>query len=740
MHKLILKQARFSNILSYGKNINVIDFTDGITWLKGVNGVGKSTIIEVLNFLFFGTAYRDISIENLINSINKKGLIVELDFDRIDNKGTVSYTVCRGLKPKIFTVIKDGVKQAKEAGISQAIFETEILGFDKRLFVNVISLNTLQTDPFLDMSPDDKRKLIESIISLDISKIKKRNSEELTHAKTKFQTTSNDIRSYAAKVIELEGILATLEVERTQGISVLTEDLKLEESQLENLKAKQLDLTEACEKTKSLGIQTAKELEAYKTVADQIRSIETVVSLINQIPDKRVVLKSKELDMQEKTSKATAISEKMVIQKKVYEEKTETFKLLPNVDEQISEATYKKRVAETNRENARKAGLEAKGKIGVPCPTCGKPSTAEESEGILKKYREDFSAYKTEALEAEAILLQCTPLKDQWNTAKAELDALYKELNDESTKLTLAQKDLSYAQSTLDSNKQSLLDAIAKVQAILPSFSESTTQQDALAALEKEKQELLLKKDISDSLSSKLSQLRETLSAINANIKSGSDLVSASQSKIATISDRIAKKKLESGEDSISLTKKQIEGSKSDLALAYEKSRKYSDEIEILNFIGTMLGDEGIKKHVIGTFVPVLNKAIANNLKIFGLPFSIEFDEALNYSFSNNFGTAEVYHGLSQGQKRKLHFSISMAFRDFVTMIGDFSINVLFLDEVLDISVDEAGLEYMLEILKDKVKDVGGIYFMSHRAENHNLEFAKIVEIFHDGSFSRIAA
>jgi DNA repair exonuclease SbcCD ATPase subunit len=136
--------------------------------------------------------------------------------------------------------------------------------------------------------------------------------------------------------------------------------------------------------------------------------------------------------------------------------------------------------------------------------------------------------------------------------------------------------------------------------------------------------------------------------------------------------------------------------------------------------------------------VPNLNKAISHNLNLFNLPFMLEFDDGMNFRFESRFGLAPSYNALSQGQKRKLNFAIAVAFRDFVTSIADFRINILFLDEVLDISTDEEALEHMIQLLKAKVHEIGGIYLMSHRGEQFTEYFDRCISVQNDGRYSSL--
>lgn len=729
-----LKQLRFYNVLSYGANLNIIDFTDGITWLKGPNGAGKSTIIEALHFLFFNSAYRDISHENLINSFNKKGLVVEGDFDRIDSKGTTEYTVMRGLEPKKFMIKENGEPLRKEAGMHQFVLENEILGFDSRLFTNVISLNTLETKPFLDMKPDDKRKLIESIITLDISKLKKKVATELTSANAQFLSASNDSRAYSARLIQLDALLKKLDDEKSQGIADLETEIKDQEKTKTQYIESKNQIVSVINKITESGKVLAQEYESYKNLETRLSSIEQVIAIMGEMQQLRESFTKSTEDMVKLESELKATNKEIAKLDKKIKEKDESLVGLEDVTIKLREAHSLIFMAEKEKERILKEKDEIK--VGVPCPTCAKPSTEEDGKLLLDKYRRDWKSNdeiskknKAELEKLNSIQEKRTKVIEEQTELKNELSkytAQLKSSND--MKKNIEEQQIKKIVSSMESKK-------ARAETLVPDFN---IDKDPIEALQRKYEELKKDKPIAEELNKKLMLLREELSSKKTQVSGIDTSVKLLEDKIVSIQTKIENKKKENAEDSISITKKQIADTTKDLQDSQERITKFSDEIEILNYMATMLGDNGIKKSVIGAFVPVLNKAIENNLRVFDLPFSIEFDESLNYRFCNTMGTASVYHGLSQGQKRKLHFSISMAFRDFVSMIGDFSINILFLDEVLDISVDDTGLDNMVEILKSKVKDIGGIYLMTHRGESFSNDWDHILEISHDGNFSDI--
>jgi DNA repair exonuclease SbcCD ATPase subunit len=66
----------------------------------GTNGAGKSTILDAFTFGLFGKPFRKVNKPQLVNSVNEKGTLVEIEF----SIGRKEYKIIRGIKPNIFEI------------------------------------------------------------------------------------------------------------------------------------------------------------------------------------------------------------------------------------------------------------------------------------------------------------------------------------------------------------------------------------------------------------------------------------------------------------------------------------------------------------------------------------------------------------------------------------------------------------------------------------------------------------
>ena len=102
---IIFKKVRWKNFLSTGNVFSEVDLQASKTNLIiGTNGAGKSTILDALTFSLFGKPFRKINKPMLVNSINEKELLSEIEF----SIGKKEYLVRRGIKPNVFEIFCNG--------------------------------------------------------------------------------------------------------------------------------------------------------------------------------------------------------------------------------------------------------------------------------------------------------------------------------------------------------------------------------------------------------------------------------------------------------------------------------------------------------------------------------------------------------------------------------------------------------------------------------------------------------
>jgi len=733
MHTIDLVRLRFSNLLSYGNTVNEVTFKEGITWITGSNGAGKSTILEALTLLFFNGPYRKIKKDQLKNTSNKSNLFVEGEFIRTDSKGSDRYIVSRTMNSagSIKTAMsKNGVPIPKEASVSQKKFEDEILGFNSTIWENVISWNTINTVPFIDMEPKDKRDLMESVLVLHIDKWKELNKTAYKEALTKFESAKSDVIKYTRDATELNSIIEKMKQERADNINELKAELEILEESLVEAKQNLELITNEYNTILEDGKQLKAKSDILLSVESELEKYSSVVSLFPMVKSEEAEYKEKNiiLDGLTQTQKEKKNSVDSIDSKTLNVRKRELDTLIKDSGKKVSSL---KTIIDINKGNMDSITEKAKSTIsGIPCHACGKLSTDDDVENIKISLREEYKALKR---TNDSLIKEHSTLVKSMTSYESELDIINNSL-DEYSKLydeysTFERNSYQPIKSSVDALIRSLDTKKTKISnAGVGTVDEATNKVNML------KEQVADKKIIDASLNDLRVKIA-TLKQVKMN----------SEKNITTIeSTIIAKKSVIEGKlnnitgDSLESTIKKSQDAEKDLKTANDRVVKYSDEIELTKYIDKMCSDSGMKRIVLSTFVPNLNTAIMENMRLFDLPYSVEFDETMQYTFTSRYGLAEVYNGLSEGQKRKINFAIAMAFRDFVIRIADFKINILFLDEVLDVSTDAEALREMVMMLKNKISEIKSIYLITHRGADITECFDNKIEVTHDGRYSAL--
>jgi DNA repair exonuclease SbcCD ATPase subunit len=164
---IVFRYVRWKNLLSTGNYFTEMKLDNNQnTLVVGENGSGKSTMLDALCFGLFGKAFRNINKPSLLNSINGKDCIIEIEFDT-NNK---SYKVIRGIKPNVFEIYQNGelLNQDAAARDYQEILEKTILKLNYKSFTQIVILGSASFVPFMQLSSSDRRAIIEDLLDIQI--------------------------------------------------------------------------------------------------------------------------------------------------------------------------------------------------------------------------------------------------------------------------------------------------------------------------------------------------------------------------------------------------------------------------------------------------------------------------------------------------------------------------------------------------------------------------------------------
>ena len=210
---IVFEKLRYKNFLSTGDKFTEIDLTNtSSTLVVGQNGAGKSTMLDALSFALFGKAHRNVNKPQLINSVNNKDCVVEIEFIALGN----SYKIIRGLKPNRFEIWQSGtmINQDSHAKEYQKVLEQNILKLNHKSFHQIVVLGSSSFIPFMQLSAGARRDVIEDLLDINVfskmnTLLKEKTSilkDDLTTNDSKLQVVKTKIESLVSHIDELEKI------------------------------------------------------------------------------------------------------------------------------------------------------------------------------------------------------------------------------------------------------------------------------------------------------------------------------------------------------------------------------------------------------------------------------------------------------------------------------------------------------------------------------------------------------
>ena len=271
MSRVIFKRCSARNFLSVGNAIIEYELdSSSHTLLVGSNGFGKSLISDIICYALFNKPFRDINKPQLINSINGKELVTEIEFD----VSGINYKVIRGMKPNIFEIYCNGELLNQEAASKdyQAFLEKQILKFNFNSFTQVGILGAAKFSKFMKLTSQQRRDVIEELLDIKVfSDMSKNLKIKISNSKLELDQLVSDIKSRKDRVTLKESYIKSQEEDKSSKISILEDRLNLitNESNILNdkiqiLKSEIETVSESTVKYKSVNSSVTK-LKLFKT-------------------------------------------------------------------------------------------------------------------------------------------------------------------------------------------------------------------------------------------------------------------------------------------------------------------------------------------------------------------------------------------------------------------------------------------------------------------------------------------
>ena len=405
---LVFKKVKFKNFGSFGNTFTQIDLDRHNTVLvSGKNGHGKSfALLDSITFGLFGKPFRKVNIPQLTNSINQKDCIVEVEFTTPKH----SYRVIRGLQPKIFEIYKDGdlLPQNAKAKDYQRMLEEQILRMNYKSFMQIVILGSSSFVPFMQLSNNDRREVIEDILDIKI-----------------FSVMNSLLK---VKLSQLKENLNEIE----NKITISKEKINLQKSHVETLESKSQESIEKNKtKLQSLIDEGKDKQERIASISKKIEDIRT------KTPDKEQFLTS--LKGIEKTENEVESNLKRLRKEiKFYSSNTNCPSCKQEIDENFRQKTLLEKESEKDNLDSRLEGIEQ-----LITETSDRIESISKSEDQIREQEnvilEQKSMIKSLFSQIQYIEQEILELETNNGNIDEEKDKLYDFC--ETQRLTLDEKD-----------------------------------------------------------------------------------------------------------------------------------------------------------------------------------------------------------------------------------------------------------------------------------------------------------
>ena len=222
---IVFKSVQWKNFLSTGNTPNRVELNGHATTLiVGKNGEGKSTILDALTFSLFNKPFRDVNKNQVVNSINQKNCVVEIEFDI----GPTQYKVVRGIKPNIFEIYQNGTIINQDAAVKdyQKVLEQQILKLNYKTFTQVVILGSASFVPFMQLPVWQRREVIEDILDIKVfSTMNNILKEKIAENKEAMGEIETELRIITEQAKAQKKLIDSLQTSKDQNVKVIRDKI-----------------------------------------------------------------------------------------------------------------------------------------------------------------------------------------------------------------------------------------------------------------------------------------------------------------------------------------------------------------------------------------------------------------------------------------------------------------------------------------------------------------------------------
>ena len=244
MARLVFERVSMRNFFTYGNVPTVVELNShGTTFISGKNGVGKSTITDAICFALFNKPYKNIKKSSVVNSINRKNCVVELEF----TIGPKKYKVVRGIKPNVFDIFVDGemMNNPTDSRDFQNILEEQIVKMSFKTFTQLIVLGSSGYVPFMSLKPEVRRTVVDDILDAEVyTDMHTILKKEIAETKKQRELCDTKLDAVKSNIMSVKKALEAVEADRESVINHWRDEAKKTKQEIEESQSKLSELSD----------------------------------------------------------------------------------------------------------------------------------------------------------------------------------------------------------------------------------------------------------------------------------------------------------------------------------------------------------------------------------------------------------------------------------------------------------------------------------------------------------------
>jgi DNA repair exonuclease SbcCD ATPase subunit len=688
---ILIKTLKLRNFLSVGAVEQTIDFnSQELTLILGENldlggndngsrnGVGKTAILQGLSYGLFGTAINTIKKDNLINRTNEKNMSVTIEF----SVGEIDYKIVRTRKPnslKFYVNDKQTAEENDSQGDSRETQEAieRILRMSNTMFNQITGLNTYTT-PFLSLKVSEQREVIEQLLGITLLSEKADALKELNkEIKDAIKQEEFRIKGVEEANKQITTQIDSLKRRRELWQKKYDSDLAYLVGNYERLTSIDIDAELLAHKDLAIYNEKKKQEEAFQSIlARQSQWKNKISTDIAELERKLVDLSAIDIAAELQAHKDLA----------AWQEKSKKITELRGwitrceADEKREQRIIDQLKAEVEELKNHK------------CYACGQDFHDANHESVLAEKTKALQEASLQALATNTQYIEHTsslealgPLGDKPTThfkTEAEAVRLSSELENIATQIEakMAEKD-PYEEQVAE---HQTVELGVKPTTHYSTEQEAITHKTQVAHLETQ---LVDKHGETDPYSEQIADMEKTAIQVV------------------------------------------------DFDEINSLNRQFAHQDYLLDLLTNK--KSFVRKRIISQNLTYLNARLTHYLTAVGLPHQVVFQDDLSVEITE-LGRDLDFDNLSRGERTRVILALSLAFRDVYESLYS-PINLVFIDELLDNGLDQAGLENSLAILKDmNRKRNKSIFVVSHRDELIN-RVSSILKVVKENGFTSFA-